>query len=130
MPISLRNSPPRSNSNNRVFALRGKTKTCPLELVATATDSPRYSPAGSFNKFGADVNGISGTFSMVALRWANAFAASSTTAVTDNVGTLFIRTLLNLQIGFLRNVCRNRTDQFSPRAPDTPHCQQASQGIG
>src|SRR5271154_6973451 len=65
----------------------------PLELVATATDSPRYSPGGSFNKFGADVNGISGTFSMVALRCANAGAAISA-RTTDQVRIRVITSLL------------------------------------
>jgi hypothetical protein len=38
----------------------------PFELVATATDSPRYSPAGSLRKFGTEVKGMSGTPVMVA----------------------------------------------------------------
>jgi hypothetical protein len=33
----------------------------PFESVATATDSPRYSPAGSLRKFGTVVKGISDT---------------------------------------------------------------------
>src|SRR6266849_2789634 len=44
---------------------------CPFELVATATDSPRYSPGGSLRKFGTEVKGISGTF------WALAFCCAS-----------------------------------------------------
>src|SRR5579872_6169931 len=71
----------------------------PLELVATATDSPRYSPAGSFNKFGAEVNGISGTFSMVALRWLNAGAAASTATAADNIRIRFMGISLNGPIG-------------------------------
>src|ERR1039458_9377124 len=35
---------------------------CPLELVATPMPSPIYRLAGSFRKFGADSNGIWGTF--------------------------------------------------------------------
>src|SRR5437879_2731613 len=68
----------------------------PLELVATATDSPRYSPGGSFNKFGTVVNGISGTFSMVALRWASTGAAASTARMTDEVRIRFIEASLDL----------------------------------
>src|SRR6185436_8428275 len=52
----------------------------PFELVATATDSPRYSPAGSFRKFGTDEKGISGTPVIVAFCWADAEPARSTTA--------------------------------------------------
>src|SRR5262245_15773588 len=52
----------------------------PFELVATATDSPRYSPAGSFRKFGTDEKGISGTPVIVAFCWADAETARSTTA--------------------------------------------------
>src|SRR6266581_9595653 len=55
----------------------------PLELVATATDSPRYSPAGTFRKFGTDVYRISGTFCAVAFCCANAGAAHSTKAIAD-----------------------------------------------
>src|SRR5258708_4171366 len=44
---------------------------CPFELVATATDSPRYSPGGSLRKFGTEVKGISATF------WALAFCCAS-----------------------------------------------------
>src|SRR5664279_1754088 len=35
---------------------------CPLELVATPMPSPRYRLGGIFRKFGADSNGIWGTF--------------------------------------------------------------------
>jgi hypothetical protein len=38
----------------------------PFEFVATATDSPRFSPDGSLRKFGTDVNGMSGTPAIVA----------------------------------------------------------------
>src|SRR3954467_9733005 len=51
----------------------------PFELVATATDSPRDSPAGSLRKFGTDVNGISGTPVIVAFCWADAEPARSRT---------------------------------------------------
>src|ERR1700674_5551755 len=71
----------------------------PLELVATATDSPRYSPGGSFKKFGADENSIEGTFSMVALRWANAGAAATTARATDDVRIRFIKVSLIVPIG-------------------------------
>src|ERR1039458_8231340 len=45
---------------------------CPLELVATPMPSPRCRLGGSFRKFGADSNGISGTFCALAraLSWA------------------------------------------------------------
>src|SRR6476661_5541399 len=52
----------------------------PFELVATATDSPRDSPAGSLRKFGTEVNGISGTPVIVAFCWADAEPAMSRTA--------------------------------------------------
>src|SRR6185436_383316 len=52
----------------------------PFELVATATDSPRNSPAGSLRKFGTAVNGISGTPVIVAFCWADAEPARSRTA--------------------------------------------------
>src|SRR2546426_10621558 len=52
----------------------------PFELVATATDSPRYSPAGSLRKSGTDVKGISGTLVIVAFCWADADAAMSSKA--------------------------------------------------
>src|SRR3954462_2286332 len=51
-----------------------------LELVATATDSPRYSPGGGFRKFGTAVNGISATPVIVALSCACAAPAHSTMA--------------------------------------------------
>src|ERR1035438_10051066 len=35
---------------------------CPLEFVATPMPSPRYRLGGNFRKFGADSNGIWGTF--------------------------------------------------------------------
>src|ERR1700722_17038455 len=53
----------------------------PFELVATATDSPRYSPAGSLRKFAAEVKGISFTPVIVAFCWATAGPATRTTAV-------------------------------------------------
>src|SRR2546425_5219006 len=52
----------------------------PFELVATATDSPRYSPAGSLRKSGTDVKEISGTPVTVAFCWADADAATSSNA--------------------------------------------------
>src|SRR5205814_10592125 len=52
----------------------------PFELVATATASPRYSPAGSLRKFGTEVKGISGTPVIVAFCWADAEGARSRTA--------------------------------------------------
>src|SRR5438093_929894 len=51
----------------------------PFESVATATDSPRYSPAGSLRKLATGVNGISGTPVIVAFCWADAEPATSTT---------------------------------------------------
>src|SRR5271154_7039989 len=56
---------------------------CPLELVATATDSPRYSPGGSLRKFGTEVKGISGTFWALAFCCARAGAAHSTKAAAQ-----------------------------------------------
>src|SRR5262245_35739863 len=52
----------------------------PFESVATATDSPRYSPAGSLRKFGTVVKGMSGTPVTVAFCWQSAEAAVTTTA--------------------------------------------------
>src|SRR4029079_14818051 len=53
----------------------------PFELVATATDSPRFSPGGSLRKFGTDVTGMAGTPVIVAFAWANAGpAVDKTTA--------------------------------------------------
>src|SRR5205809_5541403 len=52
----------------------------PFGLVATATASPRYSPAGSLRKFGTEVKGISGTPVIVAFCWADAEPARSRTA--------------------------------------------------
>src|SRR3981081_481363 len=52
----------------------------PFELVATATDSPRYSPAGSLRKFGTEVKGMSGTPVIVAFCWADAEPARTRTA--------------------------------------------------
>src|SRR5712692_1825172 len=49
----------------------------PFELVATATASPKYSPAGSLRKFGTAVKGISGTPVIVAFCWATAERATS-----------------------------------------------------
>src|SRR5262245_14861039 len=49
----------------------------PFEFVATATDSPMYSPGGSLRKFGTAVNGISGTPVIVAFACANAGPAAS-----------------------------------------------------
>src|SRR5262249_52319453 len=51
----------------------------PFESVATATDSPRYSPAGSLRKFDTEVKGMSGTPLIVAFCWARAEPATSTT---------------------------------------------------
>src|SRR5215831_14544608 len=84
------NLPLRSNSKSRLLLLRWKTKVWPLELVATATASPRYSPGGSFRKFGTVVNGISGTFWIVALRWANAGASANTESATGEMRIRFI----------------------------------------
>src|ERR1700688_5026661 len=56
---------------------------CPLELVATPTDSPRVSPAGTFRKFGTDVYWISGTFCAVAFCCANAGRAQSIKAMAN-----------------------------------------------
>src|SRR6266849_1263258 len=53
----------------------------PFELVATATDSPKYSPAGSLRKFGTAVKGMSVTPVIVAFCWATAGPATRTTAV-------------------------------------------------
>src|ERR1700688_4210057 len=53
----------------------------PFELVATATDSPKYSPAGSLRKLGTEVKGISATPVIVAFCWATAGPATRTTAV-------------------------------------------------
>src|ERR1700730_10152527 len=52
----------------------------PFELVATATASPKYTPAGSLRKFGTEVKGISGTPVIVAFCWADAEPARSRTA--------------------------------------------------
>src|SRR5713101_4323573 len=52
----------------------------PFELVATATDSPRYSPAGSLRKFGTEVKGISGTPVIVAFCCADTEPARRRTA--------------------------------------------------
>src|SRR5579862_1461075 len=49
----------------------------PFESVATATDSPSDSPAGSLRKLGTDVNGMSGTPVMVAFCCALVSAADS-----------------------------------------------------
>src|SRR5882762_1756637 len=51
-----------------------------FELVATATASPKYSPAGSLRKLGTEVKGISGTPVIVAFCWADAEPARSRTA--------------------------------------------------
>src|SRR5882762_8397093 len=50
----------------------------PFELVATATDSPKYSPGGSLRKFGTDVKGMSGTPVIVAFCCADEEPATST----------------------------------------------------
>src|SRR5450759_5610330 len=50
---------------------------CPLELVATPMPSPRYKFGGSFRKFGADSNGISGTFRAFALALSCAWVSPS-----------------------------------------------------
>src|SRR3954462_9202074 len=76
-----------------------------LELVATATDSPRYSPGGGFRKFGTDVNGISGTPVIVALSCACAAPAHSTTASAQvDVKSRFIDSLPGVwqMVGFPR----------------------------
>src|SRR4029450_8520577 len=49
----------------------------PFEFVATATDSPRYSPGGSLRRFDTVVNGISGTPVTVAFCCANAGPVAS-----------------------------------------------------
>src|SRR5690349_4650195 len=49
----------------------------PVESVATATASPRYSPAGSLRKFATALNGISGTSVIVAFACANKGLAAS-----------------------------------------------------
>src|ERR1044071_5647956 len=49
----------------------------PFESVATATDSPRYSPAGSLRKLATEVNGMSGTPVIVAFCWATTVPAMS-----------------------------------------------------
>src|SRR5207248_11674108 len=56
------------------------TNTWPLEFVATATDSPRYSQGGGFRKLGTEVKGISGTFCAVAFNCAAAPPAHKTKA--------------------------------------------------
>ena len=55
----------------------------PFELVATATDSPRFSPGGSFRKFGTDVNGMSGTPVIVAFCCATRDPVVSSTAMAQ-----------------------------------------------
>src|ERR1051326_8148500 len=91
LAISLTNLPLWSNSNSRLWLLRWNTKTWPLEFVATATASPRYSPGGSFKKFGTVENGISGTFWMVALRCANAGASASAHRATGGTRIRFMK---------------------------------------
>src|SRR5262249_9198942 len=49
----------------------------PFELVATATASPRYSPAGSLRKFGTEGKGMFGTPVIVAFCWADTEPAAS-----------------------------------------------------
>src|SRR5436190_14263545 len=76
-----------------------------LELVATATDSPRYSPGGGLRKFGTAVNGISGTPVIVALSCACAAPAHSTTASAQvDVKSRFIDSLPGVwqMVGFPR----------------------------
>src|SRR5215204_3996178 len=88
----------------------------PFELVATATDSPSDSPAGSFRKFGTDVNGISATPVIVAFCCAAAETAvrSSATNVqarylgigtssTNDHGGQFIFLDFASQFGFLQS---------------------------
>src|SRR6476659_8771679 len=72
----------------------------PFELVATATDSPSDSPAGSFRKFGTGVNGISATPVMVAF-----CCAAAETAVRSSAA--------NVQARYL-GICTSRTPQCSP----------------
>src|SRR5213593_125669 len=69
----------------------------PFELVATATASPRYSPAGSFRKFATGVKGISGTPVIVAFCWADAEAATSSQAAHADARYLFMTSLLFYQ---------------------------------
>src|SRR5437879_3809439 len=86
----------------------------PLELVATATASPRYSPAGSFRKFGTVINGISGTFWIVALRCANAGASTNTERATGEMKIRFIEVSCIIQRHCMRSagrlVCGMATD--------------------
>src|SRR6185369_1597185 len=90
LPISLRNLPVGSNSKSRLLLLRWKMKMWPLEFVATATASPRYSPGGSFRKFGTVVNEISGTPWIVALRCANAGASANTEKAASEIKYRFM----------------------------------------
>src|SRR5262249_1899678 len=69
----------------------------PFEFVATPTDSPRYSPGGSFRKFGTEVYGISGTFCALAFCWARAGAAHSIRAAAETSARQRV-------IGFSRDV--------------------------
>src|SRR4051812_30677588 len=85
------------------------------ELVATATDSPRYSPGGGFRKFGTDVNGISGTPVIVALSCACAAPAHSTTASAQvDVKSRFIDSLPGVwqMVGFLADGLRCRCGPY------------------
>src|SRR5215471_13635182 len=75
---------------------------CPLEFVATATDSPKYSPGGSFSKFGVVVNEISGTPSIVALIAAGPPRCPKRHAAPTNPSAPNIRCLrITLLIGYL-----------------------------
>src|SRR4030095_5626290 len=60
----------------------------PFELVATATDSPSYSPGGSFKKFGTDVNEMSATPVIVAF-----CCAAAETAVRNSAANVQARYL-------------------------------------
>src|SRR5437763_454448 len=56
-PISRTNLPSAANSNRRVWPLRVYTKMRPLEFTATPAASPRYVPAGSWRRWGAELDG-------------------------------------------------------------------------
>src|SRR5436853_2033101 len=89
----------------------------PLEFVATATASPRYSPGGSFRKFGTAVNGISGTILMVALRCANAGASANTERATGEMKIRFIEIsclIPNFERHYMRSA-RRVEDMILPR---------------
>src|SRR5215467_4477962 len=107
----------------------------PLESVATATDSPRYSPAGTFRKLGTDVIGISGTPVIVALSCALAAPAQSTRARAQaDVRNRFIAYLPRFGEWFVfgrvkwagmpRRTLQQMEGPFNCRQPATsPHCR-------